>query len=734
MIDRATVSEILALLGNGACILHSPLDDGDGGGGDIDCAVPDLDVMWPLHLVDGWRLCQRLHYDPTGWHWILERDGEILAIDTLTDPDGLGRYGFPTSLIPRDVRAVAPPEIRAAYLTAKRIRKGQRQKDKWKQITDLADREPHRFTNALRLTFGRSASRSLSEAVLEGRVPGPRVWRSARASQMLRRARNPIKAVRLMMVGLARIVERVRHPTGMVILLGGPDGTGKSALAGALPGACAGLFRKNRHYHWRPGLLPRAGAVVGAPAGDPQDPHGRRPHGRALSLALIFYNWLDFFIGGWLKFVPARVRSTLIVVERGWWDLEVDPRRYRLHPYPRLIRFLGRLLVKPDLVLVLDAPASTLAARKDELPEEELERQRTAWVGGRAGMPLPTILDASGPIEGLVRSARESIVGHLEDRSIARLGPGWAVLPFSRSPRWWIPRGPSRTVRAALSVYQPVTRKGRLGWEGARLLAYLGIFRLLPRGAAPPIEVRSRIRPHIPRGGTFAVSRANHPGRFVTLLMDKGGRAAGLAKLATEDADRRSLEREAEAMEEIGSLLPSPLRPPRVLDVSPGLLLFEAVGWMPRTRPSRVPLDVARALGSFFAARAQWKEDGVVGPAHGDFAPWNLLRSAEGWTMVDWEDATDEAPPFFDLFHYWVQGHSLLGRPSAKGIIRGLQGEGSIGRCLEAYAEAAGIDRTEAVRTFALYLHSSKEGLPLGRSEGRRGLEVRESLLSAAQQ
>ena len=64
------------------------------------------------------------------------------------------------------------------------------------------------------------------------------------------------------------------------------------------------------------------------------------------------------------------------------------------------------------------------------------------------------------------------------------------------------------------------------------------------------------------------------------------------------------------------------------------LLLLEAVEWSPRLRPWVLPSEVAFALGRAFAASA---DGGDRGMAHGDFAPWNLLRTSDGWVLVDWE-------------------------------------------------------------------------------------------------
>ena len=84
----------------------------------------------------------------------------------------------------------------------------------------------------------------------------------------------------------------------------------------------------------------------------------------------------------------------------------------------------------------------------------------------------------------------------------------------------------------------------------------------------------------------------------------------------------------------------------------PGLLVLRKEEWRPRFRPWRLDATVARGLGRFFAAGS--RDGGATGPAHGDFAPWNLLRTERGWVLIDWEYAFDAAPPAYDLFNFLI--------------------------------------------------------------------------------
>ena len=727
------VADLTSLIGDRVLVLHAPaMDETDVGvsGRDVDCAIVNLDPMWPLRLAGGWRLCQSLHYDLRGWYWVLERDGQVLALDGIEDPLGLGRDAIPTTSFVEDQEKQPSPAARAAYLTVKRLRKGMLEPREWARIGLLASRDPDSYQRVLARIAGERFASVFASFGLEGHSPSrPLVLR---AERMLRRKRfgSATRATSALTLAARRYAERAMRPTGMVVLVSGPDGSGKSTLAEDLPGLLEGVFKRYQNQHWRPNLLPRPGSLLARAANDPTRPHARRAYGRVVSLALLGYYWVDFFLGGWFLHWEFKIRTGLMVRERGWWDIGVDPKRYRLNVPARLVRALGVTLNRPDLAVVLEGHPDVIAARKQELSSDEIERQSSAW---RKILPpsVPAVYaDGGRSHEEVASIAREAVLQCLERRAVSRLGAGWTIFPGGRSARWWIPRGSRPVAMEAITVYQPVTVRGRVGWEVARMLARLGGFRLMPRADPPPRALRELLGPHLPPRSTLAVTRANHPGRYVALVLGLEGKTRAVAKVATDEQGIEALEREAKAIGSMGPLLSSPIDPPRIVASEPGLLLLEAIPWRPRARPWELEDEVARAMGFFFHAGARQGETALVGPIHGDFAPWNLLRTSTGWGLVDWESADEEGPPFHDLCHYMVQAHALLGRPSRGTLLRGFrEGRGWVGTAIRAYADAADIDAKKAEPLLRDYLVRSQVGLRATTKREWLGLEARRNLL-----
>jgi hypothetical protein len=502
------------------------------------------------------------------------------------------------------------------------------------------------------------------------------------------------------------------HTRGLVVLVAGPDGAGKSSVAHRIVEELASEVTRVVHTHWRPGLLPHPRALVGGRgAGDGRRPYARPPHGALLSLGLLGYYWLDFLLGGWLRQLGTRRRGGLVVVERGWWDIAIDSRRYRLAVPPAVVRALGSLLLRPDLALVLQGDPRAVALRKGELVTAEVARQNALWRSTRAGR-RQVFLDAAEAEEAVQGRAVAAVRS-----ALARRAPGWATLPGADAAgperRWWLARQSRRVLRDGLLLYHPVTTKGLAVRQAAWLLAGAGLGRLLPHCDEPPAEVghaiETRVRAALEHAGlelpealVFAAAGCNQRGKFAVVCFDCDGRPAAIAKIALRDEARASLGREAANLARLRRRLPPPLEAPTILARGDGVLLLAVERWRPRRRPLRMPAEVARGLGELFA-----QGDSSLGPAHGDAVPWNLLRTRSGWLLVDWENATETAPPFHDIFHYLVRSFATLGRPRGEEILDGLAGKGWLGALIHAYAEGAGVPAASASPLLARYLESN---------------------------
>jgi thymidylate kinase len=212
-------------------------------------------------------------------------------------------------------------------------------------------------------------------------------------------------------------LDRILHPTGAWIAFIGPDGSGKSLAIRAIRQQFAPAFRDVECFHMRPKLFRRNAGTAGAVA----DPHGQPPRGLLASVAKVFYLAADYTLGYAFRIAPALARTRLVLFDRYIYDLAVDSKRVRYGGPAWLIRLAVHLVPQPDLVIVLDAPAEVLWSRKQEVPFNEVVRQRQAYLDLARKLPSAVVVNAAQPIPGLIHNVAAALVDHLARRAADRL-------------------------------------------------------------------------------------------------------------------------------------------------------------------------------------------------------------------------------------------------------------------------------------------------------------------------
>jgi thymidylate kinase len=135
------------------------------------------------------------------------------------------------------------------------------------------------------------------------------------------------------------------------------------------------------------------------------DPHGKPPRSALISLAKIFV-WL---MEEWYAYLFQERKAELLLCDRYYHDLLVDPIRYRYGGPMSIARLIGTLMPQPRLWVLLDAPAEVLQARKQEVPPEETARQRQAYLSQVKKQRNYVIVDASQPLDKVITDVEHAI-------------------------------------------------------------------------------------------------------------------------------------------------------------------------------------------------------------------------------------------------------------------------------------------------------------------------------------
>jgi thymidylate kinase len=409
------------------CVLHSwegLLDDLPT---DLDLAVHPRDrARLPLVFqglaAAGYHPAQCLNYfakaDYFVFLWLKGIELRSLALDIIFEHRRSGLISLlGEELVASRIRHrdfwVASPQVEFTYLLAKRTWKGAaspRQARPLKLLAELLG--PEQAAKLAGKIFLGGLKRRVVDACVDGSID-ELLGRISAQPWLTGLLRHPLGLIRFLLGEGLRIVRRWFQPTGLFLVVLGPDGAGKSTMVGRLTEALGPCFRRQRIFHWRPMVIAPQ-KETGMPA---TDPHDELPRGALGSIVALFAIFLDYWLGFAFVLRPFLARSGLIVFDRYYHDLLVDPIRYRYGGPMWLAKFLGRLIPPPDLLfLVLDAGDEVILSRKREVPPEELRRQREGYRQFTLGAARAALVNTDRGIEPTLGEATQFIVEFLTER------------------------------------------------------------------------------------------------------------------------------------------------------------------------------------------------------------------------------------------------------------------------------------------------------------------------------
>jgi thymidylate kinase len=304
----------------------------------------------------------------------------------------------------------------------KKVMKGRLEDEHGRSLSDLYERDPDGCRRQLARFFGGASAAQITAAAASGdwALLRPSL---ARLGAELRR-RHACRALGNWACRMAGRAKQVYRPdTGLEVVFLGPDGAGKSSVVQAARGQLGEAFARTACRRFPPALLSRLLRRPEPPS--EKNPHGAPPRSWLASVVRAVGYWFGYCGPGyWVTVRMELARSTLVLHDRHLVDVLVDPLRYLYGGPAWLPRLLFRLVHKPDLVILLDAPAEVLHSRKQEVPFEETGRQREAYLALVGSMRNGHVVDANRPPEQVSGAVAEVILRHQADRVASRLGLG----------------------------------------------------------------------------------------------------------------------------------------------------------------------------------------------------------------------------------------------------------------------------------------------------------------------
>ena len=311
-----------------------------------------------LNCKDG-KLVQLLQHESSGYYFVLaHKNGkgiEFILVDAATD---YRRNGFTFFTAEQFIRRrqkwnsfwVTSPSSEFPYLLVKKILKGETPEHQKKRffdlVSDLGIKKSKRIASGLfgkRLGY-RAVSWIYSNEWKKLDTNLPRLRRALIWQEL---KKNPLNPLMYWLKEVKRILLRWKYPTGLFVVVLGPDGSGKSTLTESLKSQLVGAFRSADIFHLRPNLLGRKkdDKIV-------TDPHGKPARSFLISILKLFYYISDYLTGYLFKIHIKLVRSTLVIFDRYYDDLLIDPKRYRYGGGSWFVRLFRIFIPDPDLYLI----------------------------------------------------------------------------------------------------------------------------------------------------------------------------------------------------------------------------------------------------------------------------------------------------------------------------------------------------------------------------------------------
>lgn len=203
-----------------------------------------------------------------------------------------------------------------------------------------------------------------------------------------------------------------------IICFLGPDGAGKSSVIAGLEKMLINTTKQIKIRHLKPTLFwgnrVKERGVVTAPQSKPSR---SRFFSTVKLIIWLIEAWIDYFWN-----VPKN--STLMMYDRYFHDILVDPKRYRYGASARLVEFIGKLIPQPDFFIILDASVKVVLSRKQEVTLDEIYRQRDAYQQLSTQVMNSVVVDAELPLQDVCEYTYNVIVDSLSNKTSKRIKDG----------------------------------------------------------------------------------------------------------------------------------------------------------------------------------------------------------------------------------------------------------------------------------------------------------------------
>jgi thymidylate kinase len=408
-----------------------------------------IKIMFGVAQTLGWQFLARFllpGYLNAGGYFFIKNDGENHICELDVSPFFLrkGTSYLDENILPKYIRnhkngfKVVAPGIEAAAMIFRGGMMGEIKETDREKIVECLNGDPHSFLEALQKPFGRQCAEMIMEAALAQKWDFLEKNMSSFRRTIVKRAllNHPVLQMRQWLKYLDGMIKSRLHPShGFFLVLVGPDGAGKSTIAKLLIESEFAkkaflkrvIFYRRFHISWLKKIVQKSKNLDVATFVTEVKSDGSVDQLPPFKAAIYnIYLATEYFLG---HYYLQRLKPSagLVVFDRYFYDNLVFQDFLRC---PRgLLKFLTKLVPRPDATIYLRNDARTIYSRRPEWSLQEIERQTRSYEDLVALLPNSYTIDTSKELENITEEIISIVIQRLINRN--RYVPGRAHLRIS---------------------------------------------------------------------------------------------------------------------------------------------------------------------------------------------------------------------------------------------------------------------------------------------------------------
>ena len=140
------------------------------------------------------------------------------------------------------------------------------------------------------------------------------------------------------------------------------------------------------------------------------------PYNFIISFIKIIYLYFVFLFGYVFTTKLLLLRSTGVIIDRYFYDILVDPNRYKIKLPKKIIKFFSIMVPKPELTFIITADSKQIYERKKEIQLGQINEIQNKYVELKKFIKNFYLIDNSKDLLASERNMRNIMINFMNNK------------------------------------------------------------------------------------------------------------------------------------------------------------------------------------------------------------------------------------------------------------------------------------------------------------------------------